>query len=168
MNILIGTVLIWVAAILITRKLYSRRPEQIPLLYSRARALLLFILPRIVIGLIAASFLALLLPVETVQRTFGANAGLTGVMLAICFGAIMPGGPLAAFAIGAAALKAGAGLGAFLAFVSGWSVLSLMRTISYESGFMGNRFVLRRIVCSLPFVILLGIAGLLLENNLGG
>lgn len=163
MNVLIGTVLIWVIALWLLAKLKREQPDRLPILFMRAKTLFLFILPRVLIGLVGAGFLAALLPTTIVQQAFGPSAGLSGVLLATAVGAITPGGPFTAFAIGAAAFKAGAGLGAILAYVSGWSFVSLIRTISYETSFMGAGFALRRVLISLPFAVLLGIAGLLLE-----
>lgn len=163
MNILIGTVLIWIIALWLLAKLKREQPDRLPVLFTRAKALFLFILPRIFIGLVGAGFLAALLPADSVQQAFGRSAGLSGVLLATAFGAITPGGPFTAFAIAAAAYKAGAGLGAILAYVTGWSFVCLIRTISYETSFLGAGFAMRRVLISLPFAVLLGIAGLLLE-----
>jgi uncharacterized membrane protein YraQ (UPF0718 family) len=156
MNILIGTILLWALALLMLRRLKTQAPESLPVVYARGKSTFLFMVPRIFIGLIGAGFLAELLPVDQIDRYFGANSGLAGVLLATLFGAATPGGPFVAFAIGAAALKAGAGWAPLIAYVTSWSVMNLNRSIAYELPFMGRRFLLFRSAASLPLPILLG------------
>lgn len=157
MNILIGTVLIWGAAAWAIRHLHRTAPEARPELYRRAGQTFLFMLPRLAVGLIGAGFLAALLPEAFVQRWLSAQSGLQGILLATGFGVLTPGGPFVAFAIGASALKAGAGAGALVAYVTSWSLVSMVRTLSYEVPLMGRRFTLLRVLISLPAPILLGL-----------
>lgn len=164
MNVLIGTVIIWMAAIWLIAHLKQTQPDKLPEVFSRARMLFIFMLPRVLIGLVGAGFLAALLPAELVEQAFGQSAGVSGVLLGTAFGVITPGGPFTAFAVSAAALKAGAGLGALLAYITSWSVFCLLRTIVYESSFMGARFAAQRVLISLPFVVVLGLLGLYLES----
>ena len=163
MNILIGTVLIWAVALYLLRRVQLAHPERLPELRDRCRTLFLFMLPRIFVGLIGAGFLAALLPQELVAEVFGQDAGLRGVVIAVLAGAATPGGPFVAFAIGAAALKAGAGQGALIGYLSSWCVICALRTLAYELPMMGAGFARTRILLSLPFVLLLGIVAHLLE-----
>lgn len=123
----------------------------------------LFMVPRILAGLIGAGFLAALLPQQMVARAFGAEAGLTGILLGTLFGALSPGGPFVALAIGAAALKAGSGTGALIAYITSWSLFALTRTLSYEVPIMGARFTRLRLLLALPAPILLGLLAHLIE-----
>lgn len=158
MNILIGTVLIWIAAFFAVRHLRRTAPAAMPRLWQQSLQTFLFMLPRVLAGLLGAGFLAALLPAALVDRWFGADAGVTGILLATLFGAVTPGGPFVAFAIGASAIKAGAGAGALVAYVSSWSVVCLLRTISYEVPLMGASFTRIRLLVSLPVPVLLGLA----------
>lgn len=158
MNILIGTILIWGAAVFAVRHLQRTAPAEMPQLWRKARRTFVFMLPRVLAGLLGAGFLAALLPAQLVDRWFGAEAGLTGILLATLFGAVTPGGPFVAFAIGASAIKAGAGAGALVAYVSAWSVVCLLRTISYEVPLMGIAFTRTRLLATLPAPVALGVA----------
>lgn len=164
MNILIGTVFIWGAAIWAVRHLAKTAPSAMPEMVRRARQTFLFMLPRLLVGLVGAGFLAALLPGEFVRNWLSAQSGLQGILLATVFGALTPGGPFVAFAIGASALKAGAGAGALVAYVSAWSVVSLVRTLSYEVPLMGRVFTRTRLLMSLPIPVVLGLCASLLVH----
>ncbi|ARE41643.1 hypothetical protein RGUI_3502 [Rhodovulum sp. P5] len=156
MNILIGTVLLWILALVLLRKLWRESPEHLAPLFARTRKTMTFMMPRVVAGLVGAGFMAELLPVDHIDQYFGDAAGFGGVVLATALGAATPGGPFVAFAIGAAALKAGAAWAPLIAYVTSWSVMNLNRTIAYELPLMGRRFVLLRSAVSLPMPLILG------------
>ena len=161
MNILIGTVLLWALALAMLTRLRRTAPDTVAELRARALSTMGFMVPRLVVGLIGAGFMAELLPVGRIEQVFGESAGLSGIGLASVFGALTPGGPFVAFAIGAAALKAGAGWAALMAYVTAWSVMNLNRSIAYELPLMGRRFLLLRSAISLPLPLLLGVVMLL-------
>lgn len=167
MNVLIGTVMIWAAALWTLRHLQRITPEQLPRVRREARHLFLMMLPRTIVGLIGAGFMAELLPQDDVRALFGPGSGLAGVLLASGIGALVPGGPVVAFAVGAAALKAGAGLGALLAFITGWSIFSMTRILTNEAVIMGWPFLGRRLLVSWPAPLVIGVLGLGLARLLG-
>lgn len=80
------------------------------------------------------------------------------------FGVVSPGGPFVAFAIGAAALKAGCGSGALIAYVTAWSLFALTRTLSYELPLLGIGFLRLRTILSLPVPVLLGLIAHAIEG----
>lgn len=167
MNILIGTILIWAGALWGLHRVRTTAPEQMGTVLAKSRAMFLFMVPRIFAGLVGAGFLAALLPQDMVASAFGADAGLTGVLLGTVFGALSPGGPFVALAIGAAALKAGAGSGALIAYVTSWSLFALTRTLSYELPMMGAGFTRLRFLLSLPVPIVLGLLAHGIERAAG-
>lgn len=167
MNVVIGTVMIWAAALWTLSHLQRIAPEQLPQVRREALYLFLIMLPRTIIGLTGAGFMAELLPQDDVRALFGPGSGLTGVVLAAAIGALVPGGPVVAFAVGAAAVKAGAGLGALLAFITGWSIFSMTRTLTHEAAIMGWSFLGRRLLVSWPAPLVIGIIGLGLARLLG-
>ncbi len=67
------------------------------------------LMPRIMLGVIDAGYIAALLPQEVVGRWLGADSGVTGIAIAMLGGFLTPGGPVIGFSIGTAALKGGAG-----------------------------------------------------------
>ena len=162
MNILIGTLLLWALALFTLAHLRRHAPDRLADVWARTKSTMTFMVPRIVVGLVGAGFMAELLPVGRIEQIFGESSGLTGVGLASIFGALTPGGPFVAFAIGAAALKAGAGWAALMAYVTAWSVVNLNRSIAYELPLMGRQFLLLRSFISLPLPLVLGVVLLLL------
>ena len=148
MNLLIGTVLIWAAALWLWRTLPDAAWRGAALRASRDTAL--FTLPRVVVALLGAGFFAELLPEEAVRRWLGAEAGLAGVSIAVALGPLTPGGAFVSFAVAAAALKAGAAPLAAMAYVTSWSLFSLTKIFAYELPFMGRGATAIRLLVSLP------------------
>ena len=167
MNVVIGTVMIWAAALWTLRHLRRISPERLPHVRAEAQHLFLIMLPRTIIGLTGAGFMAELLPQDDVRALFGPGSGLAGVMLASGLGALVPGGPVVAFAVGAAALKAGAGVGALLAFITGWSICSMTRTLTHEAAIMGWSFLGRRLLVSWPAPLVIGAVSLGVASLIG-
>ncbi|MGI3164074.1 hypothetical protein [Pseudooceanicola sp. 200-1SW] len=157
MNILIGSVIIWAAALWALARVRRDHASELRSLWTVSLDTFLFMLPRLVLGMISAGFLALLLPEAFVQRFLGDSAGITGLLIASVFGALTPGGPFVAFAIGASALKAGATFGALTAYVTAWCIYSILRIMSYEVPMLGGRFARVRLLYSLPVPLGLGL-----------
>jgi uncharacterized membrane protein YraQ (UPF0718 family) len=109
------------------------------------------LVPRLAVGVIGAGFIARAMPQDLVSAWLGPGTGLPGVGLAALAGALTPGGPVVGFALGAAALKAGAGLPQVMAYVTGWSLYTINRMLVWEVPTMPKRFVLVRALASLPF-----------------
>jgi uncharacterized membrane protein YraQ (UPF0718 family) len=114
----------------------------------------LHLLPRLAVGVVGAGFIAKAMPQETVVQWLGPASGLQGVTVASIAGALTPGGPVVGFAVGAAALKAGAGLPQVFAFVTAWSLYTINRVLVWEVPTMPRRFVATRMLASLPFPFL--------------
>ncbi len=133
---------------------WRRSPALLSDGFADARTQFIHLLPRLAIGVLGSGFLAHLLPKETILAWFGPNSGLMGTALASLAGALTPGGPVVGYAIGAAALKAGADLAQVMAYVTAWSLFTINRMISWEIPSMPVRVVLLRVVVSLPFPFL--------------
>lgn len=114
--------------------------------------------PKIAAGIFIAATLPLMLPKEHVGRLIGRESGLRGLLIAAFCGAAIPGGPMMTFPIAAGLGVAGADLGAMIAFISGWSLLGLNRTLIWEFSFLPADLVWTRYLLSLPVPILLGLA----------
>lgn len=161
MNILIGTILIGGAAVW----LWTRLPNAAWRAASRQASLstLAFTGPRVIVALLGAGFFAELLPPDQVQRFFGAEAGIAGVVLAIALGPLTPGGAFVSFAIGAAALKAGAAPVMVLGYVVSWALFSTTKVLAYELPLMGRGMTVTRLLVSLPVpFVVAGLAALVL------
>ena len=119
-----------------------------------ARSQFMHLLPRLLIGILGSGFLAHLLPRDTVLAWFGPNSGWTGTLLATLAGALTPGGPVVGYALGAAALKAGADFAQVIAYVTAWSLLTLNRMLTWEMPSMPMGLIAVRVIVSLPLPFL--------------
>lgn len=115
-----------------------------------ARGQFMHLLPRLTIGILGSGFIAHLMPKETVLAWFGPNSGLVGTALATLAGALTPGGPVVGYALGAAALKAGADFAQVIAYVTAWSLLTFNRMLTWELPSMPGKLVILRAIVSLP------------------
>jgi uncharacterized membrane protein YraQ (UPF0718 family) len=120
------------------------------------------LIPRLVLGVIGAGFLAEVLPQDLIVSWFGPQSGLTGLTIATVVGAIVPGGPVVGFAIGATALKSGAGAPQVIAFIVAWSLFALQRLRMWELPVMDGMAGWVRIAVSLPLPFLAAAGAMLL------
>lgn len=79
------------------------------------------------VALLGAAFVAELSPEDKIEAAFGVGSGPAGVLLAVAHGPITPGGAFVSFAVGAAALKAGAAPAPVVAYVTSWSLFALTK-----------------------------------------
>jgi uncharacterized membrane protein YraQ (UPF0718 family) len=124
--------------------------------------LLLSVLPKVAAGVLLSGLLTVLLPRDKVARWMGARSGLRGLVLAGAVGALLPGGPMMAFPLSVALRSAGADVGTVVAFLVGWALLSVNRTLVWELSFFPHDFVYLRYGLSLVLPVLLGLAARLL------
>jgi uncharacterized membrane protein YraQ (UPF0718 family) len=140
---------------------------------SRSRALLrdsvreglidcVKLLPRIMLGVIGAGYIAALLPQEVVGRWLGPDSGFVGLGIAVAGGALTPGGPVIGFSIGAAALKGGAGTPQVIAYVVAWALFAVQRLFLWELPVMPSRLVWLRVLASLPLPFMAAVGAMLL------
>jgi hypothetical protein len=120
------------------------------------------LLPRIMLGVIGAGYIAAILPGEVVGRWLGADSGITGLGIAVLGGALTPGGPVIGFSIGAAALKGGAGTPQVIAYTVAWALFAMQRLFIWEMPVMPPRLVWLRVVASLPLPFLAAAGAMLL------
>jgi hypothetical protein len=120
------------------------------------------LVPRIMLGVIGAGYVAALLPQDVVGRWLGADSGATGLAIAMIGGALTPGGPVIGFSIGTAALKGGAGTPQVIAYTTAWALFAFQRLFIWELGVMPHRMVWLRIAASWPLPILAALGAMLL------
>ncbi len=154
MIILAFTLLLAGVAAILGTMAWRRGPSTFFHALTDAKAQFVHLLPRLIIGILGSGFLAHLMPRDAVLAWFGPNSGLTGTALATLAGALTPGGPVVGYALGAAALKAGADYAQVVAYVTAWSLLTINRMISWEFPLMPPRLVAVRVIVSLPFPFL--------------
>ncbi len=117
----------------------------------------LAILPALTVGIMGAGFIAALIPPELAQTYLGESSGITGYAIAYAIGAFLPGGPVVGFALGAAALQAGASVALVVVFVTAWALVSLHRLFIWELAAVPRRVTLARFIVSAPVPVLLGL-----------
>jgi len=112
------------------------------------------LVPRMLCALVAAGFIAELIPRETISGYLGAEAGLLALPVAAGAGLLVPAGPVIAFAIAAVFAKAGATSAALVTFVTSWSLYAAHRILIYELPLLGASFLRLRAVAVLlvPFL----------------
>lgn len=121
----------------------------------------LALIPRLIFGVIGAGFLAEVLPQDLIVSWIGPDSGLVGLAIATLVGALTPGGPVVGFAIGATAIKSGAGAPQIIAFVTAWSLYAIQRFVMWEIPVMEPRVVWLRAMSSLPLPFLAGLGAML-------
>lgn len=119
------------------------------------------LIPRVMIGVVGSGYIAAVIPEDFITHWIGPNSGLIGILIATIVGACTPGGAVVGFAVGAAALKSGAGAPQVIAFTTAWSLYTLQRLLNWEIHMMAPRFVWLRAAISFPLPILAGLAALL-------
>lgn len=120
---------------------------------SQGRALAI----RLPLAMLAASFLAQILPVEDIASVVGPNSGLLGIVLAALLGGLMPGGPMTSFPIALIVYEGGAGTAQIVALLSGWSIFAMHRVLAYEAPIMGWTFVALRMGACAILPVLAGL-----------
>ncbi len=136
--------------------LYLRGWDGVERALRFALGLTIEIAPMMALSLVMAAFVQVLVPQELVSRWLGPRSGWSGLGLATIAGALVPGGPWTSFPLLYALGAAGADIGALVAFLSAWEVLSLSRLIVWEVPFMGGEFGFIRAVASLGLPIAAG------------
>ena len=105
-----------------------------------------------------------LIPTEMISRWVGAESGFRGILIGTVVGGLTPGGPYVTMPIAAGLLRAGAGIGTMVAFITAWSVLAFSR-LPIEIGLLGWKFTLIRLACTFFFPV---IAGLIADKLFSG
>ncbi len=120
------------------------------------------LIPRVLIGVVGSGYIAAIMPQDVIATWIGPNSGLAGILIGTVVGAVTPGGAVVGFAIGAAALKGGAGAPQVIAFTTAWSLYTIQRLLNWEIHMMAPRFVWLRAAISFPLPILAGLGALLI------
>ncbi len=111
------------------------------------------ILPLLLAAFIVAGMIQVLIPQELIARWVGAESGFKGIIIGTIAGGLSPGGPYVSLPIAAGLLRAGAGVGTMVAYLTGWSLWAVAR-LPMEVGIMGWKFTIARLVSTfvLPFI----------------
>ncbi len=119
---------------------------------------LLMMLPRVVLALFLAGFVAELLPGELISTWLGRESGFRGILIASVVGIALPAGGVVAFPLALAMLKIGVGVPQLVAFLTAWEIFAVHRVLAFEIPFMGGRFVALRVSSSFMLPPVAGLA----------
>jgi uncharacterized membrane protein YraQ (UPF0718 family) len=150
LNMLIPTIIMAVLAIVLLAVGYSKGEGQhIQGLRSGVK-MIVEILPLLMFAFIVAGMVQILLPQELLSRWIGEESGLKGIFIGTVAGGLTPGGPYVSLPLVAGLLKAGAGVGTVVAFLTAWSLWAVAR-LPMELGILGWKFTFVRLVCTFFF-----------------
>ena len=122
------------------------------------------VLPLLVFAFIVAGMAQVLIPREVLAGWVGEESGFRGLFIGTAAGGFIPGGPYVSLPIAAGLLKAGAGVGTMIAFLTAWSLWGISR-LPLEVGILGWKFTGARIACTFFFP---PIAGLIAHSFFSG
>jgi uncharacterized membrane protein YraQ (UPF0718 family) len=103
---------------------------------------------------VGSGYIAAVMPQELIADWIGPSSGVLGILIATVIGAATPGGAVVGFAIGAAALKSGAGAPQVIAYSTAWALYAIHRLVIWEMPMMPARVVWLRALVSLPLPFL--------------
>lgn len=104
------------------------------------------IIPLLVFAFILAGMVRVLLPQELLSRWIGEGSGMRGIFIGTVAGGLTPGGPYVSLPLVAGFMRAGAGVGTLVAYVTAWSLWAVAR-LPMEIGILGWKFTLTRLAC---------------------
>ncbi len=156
---LIPTIVMAVLAIILLYIGYSKGQGQHITGLNIALKLTLQILPLLIFAFIIAGMIQTILPRELISKWIGEESGLRGILIGTLAGGITPGGPFVSLPVAAGFLRAGAGVGTMVAFLTAWSLWAVSR-LPMDIGILGWKFTVVRLACTFFFP---PIAGLLAQ-----
>ncbi len=163
-NMLIPTIVMAVLAIILLYIGYSKGQGQHIAGLNIALKITLQILPLLIFAFIMAGMVQTLLPSEIISKWIGEESGLRGILIGTLAGGITPGGPYVSLPVAAGFLRAGAGVGTMVAFVTAWSLWAVSR-LPMEIGILGWKFTVVRLVCTFFFPPIAGLIAQLLFSG---
>jgi uncharacterized membrane protein YraQ (UPF0718 family) len=108
------------------------------------------VMPILIFAFVIAGLVQVLVPQEKLAEWVGDKAGARGIFLGTVAGGLCPGGPYVSLPIVAGLMRAGAGLGTLVAFLTAWSLWAVAR-LPMEVGIMGWRFTAIRFAVTFFF-----------------
>ena len=147
---LIPTIIMAILAIILLIIGYSKGQGQHIVGLKSALKMTAQILPLLIFAFIMAGMVQTLLPRELLSKWIGEESGMRGILIGTLAGSITPGGPYVSLPLAAGFLRAGAGVGTMVAFITAWSLWAVSR-LPMEIGILGWKFTLVRLACTFFF-----------------
>ena len=111
------------------------------------------------LGFLIAGLIEVLVPSATIARWLGSQHTGQGILAGWLAGLAMPGGPYLFFPVAAKLLDSGAAPGALIAFLTAKTLVSPVRTLTYEAPLMGWPLTLARFIPGVLLPPLMGWLG---------
>lgn len=153
---LIPTIVMAVFAIILLYIGYSKGQGQHIIGLKIALKITAQIVPLLILAFIMAGMIQTLLPRELISKWIGEESGLRGIFIGTLAGGITPGGPYVSLPVAAGFLRAGAGVGTMVAFITAWSLWAVSR-MPMEIAILGWKFTAVRLVCTFFFPPIAGL-----------
>lgn len=147
---LIPTLVMAILAVILLIIGYSKGEGQHIAGLKSAMKMTVDILPLLIFAFIMAGMIQTLLPQELLSKWIGEESGIRGILIGTIAGGITPGGPYVSLPLAAGFLRAGAGIGTMVAFLTAWSLWAVAR-LPMEIGVMGWKFTFIRFACTFFF-----------------
>ena len=163
-NMFVPTLVMGIIALVLIALAYSKGEGQYIIGLNSALKMTIQILPMLIFAFIIAGMIQVLLSHEVVSKWVGAESGLRGILIGTIAGGLSPGGPYVSLPVAVGLLRAGAGVGTMVAYLTAWSLWAIAR-LPMEFGILGWRLTLIRLVCTFFFP---PIAGFLAQLFFGG
>lgn len=154
-------IIIYILPLILGAYAYTRGDDSFRKGLTRGLEQFIIIVPRMICALIAAEFLAMLIPTEFISQFLGDDAGFVAILIGSLTGLIVPSGPVISFSIAATFANAGASIPAVIAFLTAWSIFSAHRILIYEIPLMGMSFLRIRLLAVLVLPVTSGLLTLL-------
>ncbi len=163
---LISGIFLWSVVIILSLVVW-RKPEASYLQAIKTfRIQGLRVAVRMPLALLAAGFIAELIPQEVIGAHIGDASGFLGIITSSILGSFIPGGPFITFPFVIALMNYGAGEPQMVAFIAAWSVIAIHRAIAWELPLMGRQFWFIRFASSLILPPLSGVLAALLWSTM--
>jgi uncharacterized protein len=122
----------------------------------------------LLLGFVLAGLLEVLIPSPMLSRWLGAERLGQGIVLGWVAGLVMPGGPYLFFPVAANLFKSGAAPGPLIALLTAKTLVSPIRTLTYEAPLMGWPLTLARFIPGVLLPPVMGVLGQWLFGVLKG
>jgi uncharacterized membrane protein YraQ (UPF0718 family) len=165
LNMLIPTIIMAVLAILLFSLGYSKGGGEHIQGMKAAWKMTIQILPLLFCAFIVAGMIQTLIPREIIASWVGEESGLRGILIGTISGGLTPGGPYVSLPIVAGLLKAGAGTGTMVAYITSWSLWAVAR-LPMDIGILGWKFTFARLACTFFFPPIAGLIAQFLFPNI--
>lgn len=111
------------------------------------------------LGFLLAGLIEVLIPAATISRWLGSDRPGQGILVGWIAGLAMPGGPYLFFPVAAKLFDSGASPGALITFLTAKTLVSPVRTLTYEAPLLGWPLTLARFIPGVLLPPLMGWLG---------